>query len=85
MSAYDDLSERARWFLENFSELDLAAICADQEAHLKANTATLNAMAELGRSDYDCGNHDRRIGYLTAMGRVTQAIADGHSAPEEQS
>lgn len=39
MSAYDDLSPRARHFLASYTELDLAAICADQEARLKeANT-----------------------------------------------
>jgi hypothetical protein len=29
---YDELSPRARWFMENFDELDLADICASQEA-----------------------------------------------------
>lgn len=31
-SRYDELSPRARWFMENFDELDLADICANQEA-----------------------------------------------------
>lgn len=31
MTAYDDLSPRARWFLENYSDLDLAEMCADRE------------------------------------------------------
>jgi hypothetical protein len=29
---YDELSDRARWFMENFDELDLAELCANQEA-----------------------------------------------------
>lgn len=49
MTADDDLSPRARWFLENFSELDLAEICADQEARLKANIVTLNTDREKTR------------------------------------
>lgn len=36
MTAYDDLSPRARWYLENFSDLDLAVICADHEIRLAA-------------------------------------------------
>jgi hypothetical protein len=31
-SRYDELSPRARWFLQNFDELDLADICANNEA-----------------------------------------------------
>ena len=29
---YEGLSDRARWFLNNFDEIDLADICASQEA-----------------------------------------------------
>lgn len=29
---YDDLSDRARWFLQNFDEIDLADLCAAHEA-----------------------------------------------------
>ena len=29
---YDELSDRARWFMENFDELDLAELCASKEA-----------------------------------------------------
>lgn len=29
---YDELSDRARWFMENFDEIDLADICASNEA-----------------------------------------------------
>jgi hypothetical protein len=29
---YEGLSDRARWFLQNFDEIDLADICASQEA-----------------------------------------------------
>lgn len=29
---YEELSDRARWFLNNFDEIDLADTCASQEA-----------------------------------------------------
>ncbi|MFI1701986.1 hypothetical protein ACH419_39400 [Streptomyces bobili] len=32
---YDELSDRARWFMQNFDELDLADICASTEAAKK--------------------------------------------------
>lgn len=33
-SPYDQLSDRARWFLENFDEINLADLCASKEASL---------------------------------------------------
>jgi hypothetical protein len=32
---YDELSDRARWFLENFDELDIAELCASKEAAIE--------------------------------------------------
>jgi hypothetical protein len=40
---YDELSERARWFLNNFDEIDLADICANNE------TAATKAQEALAR------------------------------------
>jgi hypothetical protein len=42
-SRYDELSPRARWFMENFDELDLADICATQEAAKEKLEAELAA------------------------------------------
>ena len=47
MTAYDELSARARWYLENFSELDLADICAIKEAALTEARADLDALRTL--------------------------------------
>lgn len=38
MSAYDDLSPRARWYLENFDTLALAEMAADHEAAQHSDT-----------------------------------------------
>lgn len=40
----DKLGERARWFLEQFDEIDLASICAGEEA------AKLEAQAAISRA-----------------------------------
>lgn len=42
-SRYDELSPRARWFMENFDEIDLADICASQEAAKAKLEAELTA------------------------------------------
>lgn len=47
MSRHDDLSDRARWFLNNFDEVDLADLCASAEASNKAREATLARIAAL--------------------------------------
>jgi hypothetical protein len=47
-SRYDELSPRARWFLQNFDELDLADICANNEAGAaKAPAALVRDQAAL--------------------------------------
>jgi hypothetical protein len=40
-SRYDDLGPRALWFLQNFDELDLADICASNEAAAERTQAAL--------------------------------------------
>lgn len=43
---YDELSDRARWFLNNFDEIDLADICANNEtAATKAQEALARVQA----------------------------------------
>jgi hypothetical protein len=49
-SPYDDLSPRARWFMQNFDELDIADICASQEAAAaKAQAALVRDQAALAQ------------------------------------
>lgn len=44
----DQLGDRARWFLENFDEIDLADICASHEAaQQRAETALREVLATL--------------------------------------
>ena len=45
---YEELSDRARWFLNNFDEIDLADICAAHEKSAKtveSQLAQLRALA----------------------------------------
>lgn len=49
-SRYSDLSPRARWFLENFDELDIADICATNEAAAaKAQAEAIRDQAALAQ------------------------------------
>ena len=41
-SRYDDLSDRARWFLNNFDEIDLADLCAAHEASNQTREAAID-------------------------------------------
>ena len=41
MNRYEQLSDRARWYLQNFDEIDLAEICANQEASNQERQAAL--------------------------------------------
>ena len=43
----DELSERARWYLQNFDEIDLADICASQEATAARTAATIARVQNL--------------------------------------
>jgi hypothetical protein len=55
-SRYDELSERARFFLENWDELDLAEMCASGEAtarQTKAAIARIRTLHQQYRSVYD--------------------------------
>lgn len=62
-SAYDELSDRARWFMENFDECGVAEICASQEAAAKEAKAAVEALtAELG-------------GARTAIDHMTEAMS----------
>jgi hypothetical protein len=44
---YDELSDRARWFLNNFDEIDLADTCAAQEASNQTREAALARVQHL--------------------------------------
>lgn len=43
----DQLSDRARWFLNNFDEIDLADICASHERSAKTTEAIFNQLRAL--------------------------------------
>lgn len=53
MNAYDDLSPRARWFVENFDELSIAEMLASHEAQV----ARVKRLHEPYRSVYDTGGN----------------------------
>ena len=73
MSRYDDLSDRARWFLNNFDEIDLADTCAAQEASNQKWQEVIDRVRAVA-------------GSLSAMGGVVERAAalailhalDGH-------
>lgn len=44
---YDELNDRARWFLNNFDEIDLADICASHEKNAKIVEGHLNQLRAL--------------------------------------
>lgn len=61
-SRYDDLSPRARWFMQNFDELDLADICASNEAAAaKAQAAHLRDQSALTRIRLHIAAHRQRL------------------------
>jgi hypothetical protein len=54
---YDGLSDRARWFLNNFDEIGLADICAAQEASNQtrdAANARVRALHHRNENTGDC-------------------------------
>ena len=75
MTRYDELSERARWFLGNFDELDLAEICAAGERQVERVNAVqpmpLDNLNDLGRAQAN--------GWNAALAAVKHAI-DGKEA-----
>jgi hypothetical protein len=84
---YDALSERARWFLNNFDEVDLADLCAEQEASNQARQEVIDRVREtcdrLRRANVlaDGQPHgDRSRGTLQAVERVLAAL----DPPQEQ-
>jgi hypothetical protein len=46
-SRYDQLNPRARWYLNNFDEIDLADICAAHEASNQTREAALARVRHL--------------------------------------
>ncbi|MFI6560362.1 hypothetical protein [Streptomyces sp. NPDC050534] len=69
---YEQLSDRARWYLNNFDEIDLADICASQEASNRAREETIERVRTVA-------------GSLSAMGGIverTAAIAIHHALGE---
>jgi hypothetical protein len=78
-SRYDDLSPRARWFLQNFDELDIADICANSEA------AATKAQVTLERVRSECDRIEAAVratptspdfdgAYLAAIGHIRAAL-----------
>jgi hypothetical protein len=68
---YDELSDRARWFMENFDELDLAELCANQEAAIN-RVRHLGDLIETGAPW--TANHDN----------LARRIRDALQPPAEQ-
>lgn len=85
---YDELSERGRWFLNNFDEVDLAETCASTEAerdgaygeraHLVALLAALTDGAVIAPA-LDLDEPGWWIAYLTIGGRQ----CSWHIAPRD--
>jgi len=44
---YDELSDRARWFLNNFDDIDLADICASHEASNQKREAIIERVRKV--------------------------------------
>lgn len=76
---YDDLSDRARWFLNNFDEIDLADLCASQEASNKTRQEAIDRL--LAFCD-DIGNdHDWRPPGPEIAARIRTLIAGEAEQP----
>jgi hypothetical protein len=58
----DELSDRGRWFLESFDEIDLADICASSEAAAaKAQAALVRDQAVLAQVRLLIAAHRQRL------------------------
>jgi hypothetical protein len=81
-SRYDELSPRALWFLQNFDELDLADICATNEAAAaKAQAALIRDQAALAQVRLLIGAYRKRLRLadpvlLTKLERVLEQLAE---------
>jgi hypothetical protein len=81
-SRYDELSPRARWFMENFDELDIADICASHEtAAAKAQAALIRDQAALAQVRLLIGAYRKRLRLadpvlLTKLERVLEQLAE---------
>lgn len=62
MTGYDDLSPRVRWFLENFSELDLAEMCANHERAADPDTHVYLSTGCLHGEHAYCQGHTGQAG-----------------------
>jgi hypothetical protein len=61
-SRYDELGPRALWFLQNFDELDLADLCANNEAAAaKAQAALVRDQAALAQVRLLIGTYRPRL------------------------
>lgn len=89
-SRYDALSDRARWFLNNFDEIDLADICAAHEASNQTREAAIDRVRALRdpiaealeNADY---RPDMRRGDLAdAVMPVILAALDGTEQPTKE-
>ncbi|RRQ81523.1 hypothetical protein [Streptomyces griseofuscus] len=61
----DELSERARWFLSEFDEIDLAAICASEEASAKEARQWARHGYEIGQRHCGWTDHGVAPAWLT--------------------
>jgi hypothetical protein len=77
-SRYDDLSPRARWFLQNFDEIDLADTCATNEAAAERTQAALiRDQAALAQVRLLIGAYRKRIELADPilLAKLEQAVA----------
>lgn len=78
-SRYDELSPRARWFTENFDELDLADICANNEAAAaKAQAAAIRDQSALAQIRLHIAAHRPRLQYAdpVLLGRLEAVLRE---------
>jgi hypothetical protein len=78
----DQLGERARWFLQNFGEIDLADICASQEAAAERAAVTIARVQNLRDKwlDYPVGDVHYAAGLMLA--RFLSGEACGSDEPK---
>ena len=77
-SRYDELGPRALWFLENFDELDLAEICASNEAAAaKTQAALVRDQAALAQVRLHIAAHRPRLRLAdpVLLGRLERVVA----------
>lgn len=80
MTRHDELSDRARWFLQNFDEIDLADLCASHEASNQKRQEDLDRIRDA------CKLHRQKLIsnlelYAVIEAHTTPAPAAGNDGP----